>query len=138
MIDTAWPSRDGDDPLGRILLDVIAGHGVDVSGAVADPTRPTGVFFKDPGPDGTSVHYYRRGSAASAMGPDLAVPRARLIHLSGITPALSPSCAVVRRGRRRALLRLASAADIVFVGQDEAERLWAPPPPKTHGRCCLA
>ncbi|MGI5454967.1 sugar kinase [Streptomyces sp. CA-249302] len=153
----AWLGRVGDDPLGRRVLDELADRGVDVSAVRTDPDRPTGVYFKDPGPAGTGVHYYRRGSAASAMGPDLAalplLRHARILHLSGITPALSDGCAelvdrlVVRRavpgplvsfdvnhrpslwrGRPTdaapVLLELARAADLVFVGRDEAETLW--------------
>ncbi|WP_328497973.1 sugar kinase [Streptomyces sp. NBC_00414] len=114
----------------------------------------------DPGQGHTRTHYYRSGSAASAMGPDLArhpaLRRARILHLSGVAAALSDSCArlletllVGRDGRAAhgplvsfdvnhrpalwrgrgtdaapSLLALARAADIVFVGRDEAEALW--------------
>jgi 2-dehydro-3-deoxygluconokinase len=107
---------------------------------------------KDPAKSGgTRVSYYRQGSAASAMGPyvldEETVRTASLWHFTGITPALSPSCrqlveAALRGGRptvsfdvnyrpavwreEPALLlrRLAQAADIVFVGLDEAQELW--------------
>ena len=36
-----------------------------------DPARPTGLLVKNPGADGTRVHYYRRGSAAAALGPEV-------------------------------------------------------------------
>lgn len=153
----AWLGRVGDDPLGRRVLDDLADRGVDVSAARTDRRRPTGLYFKDPGPDGTVVHYHRRGSAASAMDPALAdlpfLRRARVLHLSGITPALSDSCSalatrlVAQRAVRgplisfdvnhrpslwrdrphdaaSVLLDLARAADLVFVGRDEAETLW--------------
>ncbi|MFI8348266.1 sugar kinase [Streptomyces sp. NPDC085596] len=152
----AWVSRVGDDPLGRRIVAAVAGRGVDVGGVRVDPDAPTGVYFKDPGPEGTRVHYYRRGSAASRMGPadaervDLA--GARLLHLTGITPALSDGCAelvdlLMERASRAgvlvsfdvnhrpalwgsvgqaatALRELGRRADIVFVGRDEGERLW--------------
>lgn len=154
---TAWVSRVGRDPLGRRVLADLTARGVDVSGVETDPERPTGVYFKDPGPGGTATYYYRRDSAATVMGPGLArlsrLRRARLLHLSGITAALSDSCAelvteiVSRRAvpgpavsfdvnHRSALWRHRSAdaatvllapargADIVFVGRDEAETLW--------------
>ncbi len=154
----AWVGRVGADPWGWRVLDEIGRRGVDVSAAETDPERPTGVYFKDPGADRTRTYYYRRGSAASAMGPGFAkhplLASARLLHLSGITAALSATCAdlltdlVVRRSvpgpavsfdvnHRPALWRdhpadaapttllaLARAADIVFVGRDEAENLW--------------
>jgi 2-dehydro-3-deoxygluconokinase len=140
----AWVSRVGDDPLGELLRDRIGGYGVEVL-AEADKSAPTGVFFKNPGAT-TTVHYYRAGSAASRLGPDTPVPQARITHLSGITPALSGSCAaLVDRllGSRRCsfdvnyraglwpvataapvLRGLADRAAIVFVGLDEARLLW--------------
>lgn len=151
----AWVSRLGDDPFGRIIAATLTGHGVDTSGVETDSHRATGIFAKDPHPDGSAVHYYRQGSAATAMGPPIAdqppLTGARLVHLSGITPALSPSCAdLVRRliepGRRTndarvsfdvnhrpqlwtrdpadELRQMSAHADLVFVGRDEAEDVW--------------
>jgi len=150
----AWASRLGDDPLGRIVRDLIADAGVDTS-LVELTDRPTGLYVKAPGPDGTTVLYYRAGSAASTMdaafATRLAAVRSRVLHLSGITPALSTGCrelvrhlvldrplapAVVsfdvnhRPGlwsaadARDELATLAQAADVVLVGLDEARRLW--------------
>ncbi|MFC5220228.1 sugar kinase [Streptomyces coerulescens] len=155
-IPVAWLSALGDDPLGHRVRATVAASGVDVSYVRTDPRRPTGLLVKDPGPDGTRVHYYRRGSAASALGPGLldcpALRTAALVHLTGITPALSASCSdLVNRalaagpgGRPYAvsfdvnhraalwpdgtapkvLRELADRADIVFVGLDEAQALW--------------
>ncbi|MGW4928010.1 PfkB family carbohydrate kinase [Agromyces sp. NPDC004153] len=149
----AWAGAVGDDALGRRLVRQVAGRGVDTSLVVTDPAAPTGVYFKDPG---AGVHYYRRGSAASRLGPDFAaelgLDGVRVLHLSGITPALSPSCdalvdALVDAARAagatvsfdvnhraalwpstdaaaRRLRALAARADVVFVGRDEAEALW--------------
>ncbi|MCQ4212912.1 sugar kinase [Streptomyces longispororuber] len=155
----AWVSRVGDDPFGRRIVAAVAARGVDVRGVRADPDAPTGVYFKDPGPDGTRVHYYRAGSAASRMTPADAdrvdLTGARLLHLTGITPALSAGCAdlvhtLVDRARAtgtlvsfdvnhrpalwssreaaaQALLALARRADVVLVGRDEGEALWGTP-----------
>jgi 2-dehydro-3-deoxygluconokinase len=145
----AWVSRVGADPLGEMLLDRLGESGVDTRLVEVDPTAPTGVFFKDPGPDGTRVHYYRRGSAAACMGRQVwARVDARVAHLSGVTPALSGSCAdLVAHGldskpatmsfdvnfrpalwsaqdAAPVLADLANRADLVFVGLDEAETLW--------------
>jgi 2-dehydro-3-deoxygluconokinase len=124
-----------------------------VSGVRTDPSRPTGLLVKDPGPAATRVHYYRRGSAASALGPalleDPAVRTAGLLHLTGITAALSPSCrdlvvqallgphpvsfdvnfrpALWSPDEAPDVLRdLADRADLVLVGLDEARALWGP------------
>ncbi|MFE3740660.1 sugar kinase [Streptomyces sp. NPDC059134] len=152
----AWASRVGSDPLGDRVLSAVARPGVDVRHVERDPSAPTAVYFKDPSrADGTRVHYYRSGSAASLLTPayldTLPVAAARLVHLSGITAALSPGCArtatalfdrareagVLRsfdvnhrpalwRGEDAAapLLALARDADVVFVGLDEAAEVW--------------
>ncbi|CAM05156.1 2-dehydro-3-deoxygluconokinase [Saccharopolyspora erythraea NRRL 2338] len=147
----AWAGRVGADPLGRRLVATIGAAGVDTSLVETHPTAPTGVYFKDPAPGGTTVYYYRAGSAASTMDEWFldGAGDAELLHISGITPALSPGCdrlithllAGPRRSRisfdvnyRPALwsagaagprLReLAQLADIVFVGLDEAGTLW--------------
>ncbi|MFC7305226.1 sugar kinase [Streptomyces monticola] len=101
------------------------------------------------------VAYYRAGSAASAMSSrnmDLsALAGARVLHLSGITAALSADCLALMRDltEHRAgrplvsfdvnyrvhlwaepaqagpvLLDLARRSDLVFVGEDEAEAAW--------------
>ena len=150
---SAWHGKVGDDPFGERVTDALRAAGVDTAGVRVDPERPTGVYFKDPCPDGTRVHYYRAGSAASTMAPghlDGAEPP-RILHLSGITPALSESCRalvdqlLVDRAMSPAqvsfdvnyrpalwpvetagpvLAGLADRADIVFVGLDEAAALW--------------
>ncbi|HKT57892.1 MAG TPA: sugar kinase, partial [Microbacterium sp.] len=151
-IPTAWVSAVGADALGVRVREDVARHGVDVHWVTRDPQAPTGVYFKDPG---RGVLYYRSGSAAAHMSPAsvAAVPleEAEIVHISGITPALSHSCAAlidtvidrVSAGsgilsfdvNHRAslwepgvaaptLLALARRADLVFVGLDEAEGLW--------------
>jgi 2-dehydro-3-deoxygluconokinase len=152
--NAAWVSRLGDDPIGRIIEDTVAAAGVDVSQVERDPLLPTGVYFKNPGPDGTSVHYYRKGSAASMMNRALIDgihdKDVRVIHLSGVTAALSVSAkdlteylvndrpfgsallsfdvnyrpSLWNGDAPQALLALAQACDIVFVGLDEAQTLW--------------
>ncbi|MFE7762023.1 sugar kinase [Streptomyces sp. NPDC057438] len=152
-----WVSRVGVDGFGDHLVETIGGHGVDVTFVGRDPARPTGVYFRTAGDRATDAHevaYYRAGSAASAMSPatvDLAAARAgRVLHLSGITAALSDDCLTLLRdltaphpGRPlvsfdvnhrpglwrtphgpHVLLELARTADLVFVGEDEAQEAW--------------
>ncbi|WP_246151103.1 sugar kinase [Streptomyces qinzhouensis] len=154
---TAWVSRVGADGFGDHLVAAVAGYGVDTSAVARDPGRPTGVYFRtatDRAASGHEVAYYRAGSAASAMSPRTVpyslVARTRVLHLSGITAALSADCLALLRelmlpreerplisfdvnhrpGLWRAadagpvLLGLARGADLVFVGEDEAETTW--------------
>lgn len=71
----------------------IAAHGVDLRYVCLDPDVPSGLYLKDPG---HGVIYYRAGSAASRMGPAeaarLDLSTVRIVHLSGITLALSAGC----------------------------------------------
>lgn len=158
-LDSHWVGRVGRDGFGTRILNELSGHGVGVTGVEVDSTLPTGLYVKVPAQEsdadgGSSVLYYRQESAASAMGPaTLANPavaglleNAALIHLSGITAALSPEClhlletvltgprkghtisfdvnwrAALWAGRDHSVLqRLANLADIVLVGKDEAE-----------------
>jgi 2-dehydro-3-deoxygluconokinase len=151
-----WVSRLGRDGFGDRLLAVIAAAGVDVSAVRRDPARPTGIYFRTDGDRGRDLEtvYYRAGSAASAMSPATVPPEswtdARVLHLTGITAALSADCAALLReltaprpgrplisfdvnhrpqlwpaGRAGPMLRdLADASDLVFVGEDEAEAVW--------------
>ncbi|QWF77172.1 sugar kinase [Amycolatopsis sp. CA-230715] len=152
-VRSAWVSAVGDDPFGRALRDEIGAAGVDVRAVAIDPARPTGLYVKESGAQGSPVRYYRTGSAASAMGPDLVaeldLAGADFIHLSGITAALSESCReLVRalltapRGTARisfdvnwrprlwqdrdpaVLAEFANLADVVLVGDDEAAAVW--------------
>lgn len=102
----AWLSRVGDDGFGRLMLAELAARGVDTSAVEVDPHRATGLYVKeiggstgsphDLGAGSSRLHYYRTGSAASALGPEtLDTPAARalldaaqIVHLSGITAAL--------------------------------------------------
>ncbi|MFJ2767635.1 sugar kinase [Streptomyces sp. NPDC087300] len=154
-----WVSRVGTDGFGDHLVETIGRYGVDTSAVGRDPHRPTGIYFRtadDRDTDAHEVVYYRAGSAASAMSPGSvdadALTSGRILHLSGITPALSADCLQLvrhlcaRREDRRplvsfdvnhrpglwkgaaagpdVLLDLARGADLVFVGEDEAAAAW--------------
>ncbi|MFF0472519.1 sugar kinase [Streptomyces sp. NPDC004284] len=158
-----WVGRVGRDGFGDHLVETIAAHGVDVTAVGRDPHRPTGVYFRtddDRATDAHEVVYYRAGSAASAMSPATvpyaSVADARILHLTGITAALSADCLALMReltaprpgrplvsfdvnhrpglwrdgGAPEVLLELARRADLVLVGADEAERLWGAADPE--------
>ncbi len=91
-------SRVGADPFGERIRMTLANEAVDIGGLLTDTAAPTGVFFREWLSDGMRrVFYYRSGSAASHLSPaDLHVDMftgTRLLHVTGITPALSASCA---------------------------------------------
>lgn len=97
-VRAGWVSRVGDDEFGWYLYATLRGEGVDVSQVERDPDRPTGLMVKELRPVGKSrVVYYRSGSAASALSPETLptayLRRAQHLHLTGITPVLSPTCA---------------------------------------------
>ncbi|SDO93420.1 2-dehydro-3-deoxygluconokinase [Actinopolyspora xinjiangensis] len=148
-----WFGRVGDDPFGRSALRTLRGEGVDVSRVVVDGSLPTGLLVRDAHAHRPiEVCYYRSGSAGSALcDGDVDgewIGRARLLHLTGITAALSDSArSATERAVRAAaeagvpvsldpnirrklagteqwgeLLRpLADHAELVLTGLDEAE-----------------
>jgi 2-dehydro-3-deoxygluconokinase len=150
-----WAGSLGKDEFGEEILAFARGEGIDVSRAILDPEAPTGLYFKEWRALGRlRVHYYRAGSAASRMGFDgLDVDyllSGEILHLTGITAALSDSChetverlvsAAIGRGTtvsfdiniRKTLLEgrdprevlgpLAARADILFLSEDEARLL---------------
>jgi 2-dehydro-3-deoxygluconokinase len=96
-VSVGWFSRLGKDPFGSYLLKKIRGEGVDTSKVVFDPSYPTALMFKEiKGSGNPNVYYYRRGSACSQMSPEdldeSYIAEAKILHITGITPALSESC----------------------------------------------
>jgi 2-dehydro-3-deoxygluconokinase len=149
-----WMGRVGDDGMGRRVLRELRGEGVDVR-AVVDASHRTGLMLKEtPTAGATRVVYYRAGSAGSALAPadldESAIAAAGILHVTGITPALSDSAAAAvdaaldiaasarvpvsfdvnhraslwgGRDAGAAYRRIAKRADLVFAGADEAALL---------------
>jgi 2-dehydro-3-deoxygluconokinase len=91
-------SRVGADAFGQRIRQTLKREGVNTDGLLTDEAAPTGVYFREWLPDGARrVWYYRSGSAASHLAPDDLrsdlCTGIRLLHVSGITPALSSGCA---------------------------------------------
>ncbi|AOB28178.1 MULTISPECIES: sugar kinase [Bordetella] len=91
----AYLTRIGADPFGEQLMDLWRAEGVATDGVRVDPQAHTGVYFVQHGADGHVFSYLRRDSAASRMQPaDLdcgLVERARVLHVSGVSLAISSS-----------------------------------------------
>jgi 2-dehydro-3-deoxygluconokinase len=153
-VDAVWCGRVGDDAVGRLVEREIRAEGVDAR-VVVDGGAPTAVMIKERRTSTTqSVTYYRTDSAGSRLSvsdlDETIIAGAEVLHLTGITPALSPSAreavqwaADVARAAgtvvsfdvnyRRALWSPEEAAafcrdfvtgcDVVFAGEDEAAAL---------------
>jgi len=110
---TGYITRVGDDPFAPFLLESWRAEGVDVSHA-RTVEGFNGLYLISLLSGGErEFTYYRSGSAASTMTPADLDPAyiggARVLHVSGISQAMSPSCretvlAAVRLARERGVL----------------------------------
>lgn len=87
-------SRVGSDPFGDGFLNLWNTNGVDTSLVTVDSTRNTGLYFVSFEGRHHKLTYYRKDSAASALGPeyitDEMIEQTSIIHLSGISIGMSP------------------------------------------------
>lgn len=152
--DCTYLTRVGDDELGRLVVTTLRGEGLDLVARV-DESRRTGLMLREQRTSGrVRGEYWRAGSAASALSTGdvdaLDFDGVSLVHVTGITLALSPSCAgaverLVARAREvnatvsldvnhrdglwsradaaTALSRVVASCDIVFASADEVELL---------------
>lgn len=93
-----WISKLGEDEFGYRILNQIRGEGVDVSQVQMADDAMTGIFFRQRLDNGESKNfYYRKGSAASTMTPEILkedyIKTSKIMHITGITPAISESAA---------------------------------------------
>lgn len=121
----AYLTRVGDDAFGAQFLALWREEGVDISGVEIDATAHTGLYFVQHGPDGHAFSYLRRGSAASLMTPATLdgglIERARFLHVSGISLAISTSaCDTVFA----AIARARAAGVQVSLDSNLRLRLW--------------
>jgi 2-dehydro-3-deoxygluconokinase len=105
-----WVSRLRTGPLGRIVDGEARRHGVDTGFVRWIDGARLGLMFFEPGPAprNARVIYDRKDSAAARLAFEDApwdelIQAAARVHLSGITPALGPSC-------RALVLRVAALA----------------------------
>jgi 2-dehydro-3-deoxygluconokinase len=138
-VPATWVGRVGADPAGDRVTADIGGAGVDVV-AVPDPDRSTGIMMKERLPDGrTRVTYHRRGSAGSALSaadlPGSVVESATLVHVTGITLALSDSA---RDTVAAALDRAAAAGVPVSFDVNHRAKLIDPDRARDHYRQVVA
>jgi len=122
-----WGGRVGADEVGTFILRTLRAESVAVDTVAVDAMRPTGLMLAERRvADISRVSYYRAGSAGSALAPaDAAACLAdtpRILHLTGITPALSGSAAAAVM----AAVELArSAGVLVSVDVNYRSGLWS-------------
>jgi len=95
---TAYLTRVGADTFGQALIDLWASENVATTLVERDAANPTGIYFVTHGKNGHEFSYLRAGSAASRMTPQWleggvadTIKAARVLHLSGISLAISPA-----------------------------------------------
>ncbi|WP_426957216.1 sugar kinase [Muricoccus radiodurans] len=85
----------GTDAPGDSFIALWKKEGVDSGTVRRRKDAPTGLYVVSHDEDGHHFTFYRHGSAASLMGPgdvpEDAIRAARILHLSGISQAISPS-----------------------------------------------
>ena len=90
-----YVSAIGQDGPGESFLALWARERVDASTVIRRADAPTGIYFVTHGPQGHAFTFYRTGSAAALYRPlevpDAAIRAARILHVSGISQAISAS-----------------------------------------------
>ncbi|WP_329127124.1 sugar kinase [Streptomyces sp. NBC_01465] len=125
----AWVGAVGNDAFGALILRTLRAEGVDTAHARTDRCgRPTGLLIRENCiGDVARVGYYRTGSAGSAIHARDVLPAldpaVRILHLTGITPALSGSAA---ESALAAAKRARSLGILVCLDINYRARLWSP------------
>lgn len=127
--DTAWLSALPGNTLGRRAAREVARHGVDVAHISWSDEGRMGLYFVELSvpPRPVTALYDRKNSAAAAMSTaNIAWPvleNARIVHISGITPALSDS---MRSLSIEVVQRSRAAGAMVSVDVNYRRSLWEP------------
>ena len=125
----SWASKLPKHPLGRLILRRVRGFGVDVGHVCWSETARMGLYFVEAAvpPRAAGIIYDRAGSAASTLCPGdfdwRLLDDFRHLHLTGITPALSDSCAETVR---RALAEARKREVTVSFDLNYRSKLWSP------------
>lgn len=94
--NVTYMTKLGDDLFGRIIQKGMQSNQISTEEIILSQTHPTGFMFKSKVASGDpAICYFRKGSAASTLSPEdfyhLDFSKFDLVHITGITPALSPS-----------------------------------------------
>ncbi|MEO8397076.1 MAG: sugar kinase [Chloroflexota bacterium] len=154
---SAFHSILPNNPLGRLVGDHLRQAGVNLDGIIWEESGRLGTFFVEfaTPPRAIQVIYDRADSCVAQMTPDMLhwdqFLDTGLVHLTGITPAVSPSCAetiqeIVKRTKaaklpisfdinyrqklwleadaRNWLTPVIQGIDLLFCGQGDAKRVF--------------
>lgn len=126
----AWVSKLPNNSLGRMVRNRARELGVDVSHVVFSDQGRQGLYFVEFGaaPRASSVLYDRGNSAISTIQPGevdwkKVLSKAKLFHVSGITPALSPAAAETTA---LAMKTAKEAGCLVSYDLNYRKKLWPP------------
>jgi len=134
---TTWVSRLVDNPLGRMIANRAREQNVDTSNILWAKEGRVGLYFYEMGAStrASQVYYDRANAAISQLKPGevdwvTILKGARAFHISGITPALSESCA---EASKEAVAEAKSAGCVVSLDINYRARLWS----KEAARECI-
>jgi 2-dehydro-3-deoxygluconokinase len=126
---TAWVSRLTDNPLGRLIANRAREAGVNTDHVLWTDEDRVGLYFLEFGaaPRASSVLYDRKGAAIAAVRPGMvnwakAFAGGKWFHVTGITPALSPSAAETTR---EALQTARAAGFRISIDLNYRIKLWS-------------
>jgi len=129
-MSAAWISKLPQNSLGRMVRNRARELGVDVAHVIFSDKGRQGLYFVEYGaaPRASSVLYDRGNSAISLIQPGEVdwkkiLSRAKLLHVSGITPALSPSAAETTAVAMKAAKE---AGCLVSYDLNYRKKLWSP------------
>lgn len=123
----AWAGALPDTALGRLAANHLRAAGVDLGGVAWRPGGRMGTYYVEYAapPRAVQVIYDRAGSCAARMtAADVAwdaLLHTRLLHLTGITPALSPGCLDLTR---QAVTRARAAGVPISFDVNYRAKLW--------------
>jgi len=124
-----WVSRLPDNGIGRRIAHEVAVHGVDVSRVIWAEGGRAGLIFIDtaPPPRGNDILYDRAHSAVAEIRADELdwdyLASAKVLFLTGITPALSAAC---REAWLRAARETKAKGSRVVLDVNYRAKLWTP------------
>lgn len=125
----AWVSRLTNNPLGRLIANQAREAGVGTEHIVWTDEDRVGVYFLEFGaaPRASSVLYDRKGAAIANIRPSMVAwpavfQGAKWFHVTGITPALSPTAAETTR---EALQAARAAKARISMDLNYRAKLWS-------------